>query len=130
MQEKASDTIGNVDEMIEMGVVERSLPVVLTDEELLVYGQELSQAYAAHENLENKKRAEVQRLTALIKAENNNMSRCARIIARRKEDKLVKVLIVKDFRNGTILERREDTGEILFQRPMSQAERQRGLLLS
>ena len=123
MQEKASDTIGNVDEMIEMGVVERSLPVVLTDEERLAYGQELSQAHAAHENLENKKKAEVQRLTALIKAEKNNMSRCARIIARGKEDKLVKVLIVKDFRNGTILERREDIGEILFQRPMSQAER-------
>lgn len=129
MKEQVDDTIGNVDEMIEVGIVERALPVVLTDEELLTYGQELSQAHKAHESLAEKKKAETQRLTALMKGEANNMSRCANIIATGKINKPVSVKTTKDFRMGTLTEVRQDTGEVLFQRPMTQAERQRGLTL-
>lgn len=107
--------------------VVRTLPCVLTEEELLKKGQELAEAVEDIQTEERRqgdiKASMKARLTALG-ARRDEISIAVR---RKEEDRDVEVDIFHDYARGIVEDIRRDTGERIAFRPMSEDERQREL---
>lgn len=107
----------------------RNLPCRLTHDELLDRADQLSvvvQETTAEENRQTDAKAQMKaRLTEL----DARKTRLAITISRKEEYRDVEVELVADVQAGTVTAYRNDSGEALETRPMSDAERQTTLPL-
>jgi hypothetical protein len=102
----------------------RNLPVKLTDEELLKVGRELAgttQDIATEEKRQADVKAGMKARLAELDARRTQL---AMNISRREQDRDVRVDVYMDFQRGIVQEIREDTGETVHTRQMTDTERQ------
>jgi hypothetical protein len=107
--------------------VVRSLPCVLTDEELLKKGSDLATAVqdiATEEGRQVDLKASMKARLAEIEARRTQL---AIAVSRKEEHRDVEVDIWHDYQRAVVQEIRRDTGEIMNTRVMSDAERQQHL---
>ena len=107
--------------------VVRSLPVSLTDDELLKRGAELAAAVqdiATEEGRQADIKASMKAKLAEIEARRTQL---AIAVSRREEHRDVEVDIFHDYPRAVVQDIRRDTGEVLTTRVMSEHERQIGL---
>lgn len=126
MTKKATETAEPVTHKIHRTVV-RSLPCVLTDEELLKKGGDLATAVqdiGTEENRQVDMKASMKAKLAEIEARRTQL---AIAVSRKEEHRDVEVDIWHDYQRAVVQEIRRDTGEILGTRVMSDSERQQHL---
>lgn len=107
--------------------VVRSLPCVLTDEELLKKGADLATAVqdiATEEGRQADLKATMKARLAEIEARRTQL---AIAVSRKEEHRDVEVDIWHDYQRLVVQEIRRDTGEITGTRVMSESERQQAL---
>jgi hypothetical protein len=107
--------------------VVRSLPVRLTDEELLKKGQELAatvQDIAAEESRQVDIKTQLKAKLAELDARRSGL---AVTVSRKEEHRDVEVDIFYDYQRGVVEDIRRDTGEVLTTRVMQESERQQKL---
>jgi hypothetical protein len=105
----------------------RSLPVRLTDEELLKKGSDLATAVqdiATEEGRQVDIKASMKAKLAEIEARRTQL---AIAVSRKEEHRDVEVDIFHDYQRAVVQDIRRDTGEVLSTRVMSEEERQIGL---
>lgn len=108
----------------------RSLPVKLTDEELLKKGGELATAVqdiATEEGRQADIKASMKARLAEIEARRTQL---AIAVSRKEEHRDVEVDIFHDYQRGVVEDIRRDTGEIISRRVMHEDERQQELPVS
>lgn len=100
------------------------LPCKLTDEELLKYGGELGaviQDVTAEEDQQTSLKQDMKARLTSLEAERTAL---ATKITRQEELRNVEVQPAIDFKKGVYQEVRIDTGELIFERPVTDEERQ------
>lgn len=107
--------------------VEKDLPVVLTDKELLNVGDEAAKLHEKVTNLRIAKKARVEELTGEIKATEAAITALTLQIRTRTVTR--PVMCEEEFvhRDGMVVTRRLDTRKVVESRPMTPGERQPGL---
>ncbi len=108
--------------------ITKQLPVALTDAELLKLGQDL-----AHETVEidakyAHKSEVAKEINALIEGHENEVKRIAALLNAKAERRDVECLMRYDFTTLQVVTTRLDTDEVIEERGMTDAEKQRGLL--
>lgn len=121
------DSIGNLDQMIEMEHFDKLLPVPLTDRERLEIGESIADAQMKAEQAELDKKAADEGYKGVIESAYADVSNLTKQLRRGKKDAMVQCQIRKDYRLGHIRTIRMDTAEILEDRPMTTTERQMGM---
>lgn len=121
------ESIGNVDEMIETQDTELPLPVRLTLEERLQAGEEMAQALSRAEQAEKDMEALKKSHKGIIDEALAEVSMQGKLLREGKKIVPVACSIVKNYRRGDIRTIRNDTGEMVNERPMTASERQAGL---
>lgn len=109
------------------GVETRTLPVTLTDSELLERGDQLARAHQAVTDEEARQKTEKERMKDALGELEGAVRRLARIVRDKAEDRDVECRIVHDYLANAVQVVREDTGEVIESRAMSDHERQLGL---
>lgn len=107
--------------------VVRSLPVRLTEEELLKKGSELAatvQDIASEESRQQDIKSQLKAKLAELEARRSNL---AITVSRKEEHRDVEVDIFHDYQRGVVEDVRRDTGETISRRVMNEEERQRAL---
>ena len=122
-----TEDIGNVDEMVEKSYEEELLPVKLTEADRLERADAYAKAQELIEKLDDEKKAVTERMKAERSKHETMVSLYARELRKGTTDRQVSVETVKNFREGTVIKRRTDTGEELNRREMTEKERQLGL---
>lgn len=105
----------------------RSLPVKLTDEELLKVGGQLAatvQDIGAEEGRQADLKAQMKARLAELEGRRTNL---AYTISRKEEYRDVEVDIFSDYQRGVVEDIRRDSGEVLITRVMTEHERQQQL---
>lgn len=107
--------------------ITKQLPVALTEAEMVKLGQEL-----AHETVEidakyAHKSEVAKEINALIEAHENEVKRLSALINAKAERRDVECLMRYDFTAMTVITTRLDTDEVIEERGMTDAEKQRGL---
>lgn len=100
----------------------RSLPVKLTDEELLKVGGQL--AATVQEGRQADLKAQMKARLAELEGRRTNL---AYTISRKEEYRDVEVDIFSDYQRGVVEDIRRDSGEVLITRVMTEHERQQQL---
>lgn len=118
---------GNVDEMVETEDLDRLLPVKLTDRERLEIGEDIAAAQMKAEQAELDKKAADEGYKGIIEGAYADVSQLTRTLRYGRIDRTVRCEVRRDFRRGTVTVRRYDTMEEIESRPMTAAERQRGM---
>ena len=126
---EVNESIGNIDEMVQQSFRRRLLPVVLTKEELLGIGHEITQAQMDKERIEAEKKSAMKLFASRIEEKAKTISFQSRIYKAGKEEREVEVEVIKNYRTGTVKEIRTDTGGVVGDRPMTPSERQKELKL-
>lgn len=121
------DSVGNVDQMIEMDYEDRLLPVPLTDRERLEIGEDIAAAQAKGEQAERDKKAADDNFKGMIESAYADVSSLTRTLRYGKKDTIVQVRIKRDYRLAWISIHRMDDHTEIQSRPMTQAERQMGM---
>lgn len=121
------DSIGNVDQMIEMDYEDRLLPVPLTDRERLEMGEDIAAAQDKAEKAERDKKAADDEYKGVIEGAYADVSSLTRVLRHGKKDAMVQVRIKRDYRLGHVTVHRMDDGAELQSRPMTKEERQMGM---
>lgn len=103
--------------------VERELPCRLTDDELRMRGDAMAEAELVVDTLKDERRA----LNKKIFANTDERNRLAHIIDSETEPRMVVCKWVASFEENVYRLVRQDTGDIVEQRPMSVADRQGAL---
>jgi hypothetical protein len=102
----------------------RNLPVKLTEEELLKAGDELAkivQDIGAEEDRQADRKAGMKAALAILEGRRTQV---AIKISRREEFRGVRVDVYMDIPRGIVQEIRQDTGEVITTRQMTDTERQ------
>jgi len=118
---------GNVDEMVETEEIDRLLPVKLTDRERLEIGEDIAAAQMKAEQAELDKKAADEGYKGIIEGAYADVSQLTKTLRYGRIDRMVHCEVRRDFRRGTVTVRRYDTMEEIESRPMTAAERQRGM---
>lgn len=126
--DESGDSIGNMDQMIEMDHLDKLLPVPLTDWERLEIGESIADAQMKAEQAELDKKAVDEGYKGVIEGAYADVSNLTKQLRRGKKDVMVQCQISRDYRLGHIRTIRMDTGEILEDRPMTKSERQMGMI--
>lgn len=126
-QDDDRDSIGNIDQMVDMEHVDRLLPVPLTDRERLEIGESIADAQMKAEQAEKDKKAADEGYKGVIEGAYADVSSLTKQLRRGKKDVMVQCQIRKDYRLGHLRTIRMDSGEVLEDRPMTTAERQMGM---
>ena len=105
------------------------LPVKLTNEELLAKSDELASAVNEKASLENGKKDNAKHYGELIKESDSTICSLAFEIKLKAELRDVSCSEVPDYKLGTMAIVRDDTGETVEHRVMTEEERQRKLEL-
>lgn len=121
------DSIGNVDQMIEMDYEDRLLPVPLTDRERLEMGETIAVAQMKAEQAELDKKAADENFKGIIEGAYADVSNLTKTLRYGKKDAMVQVRIKRDYRLGWITVHRMDDNTELQSRPMTKEERQMGM---
>ena len=109
--------------------VVRSLPVKLTDLELVEAGHNLA-TVVQDISTEESRQADIKAsMKARLAELEGRRTQLAIIVARREEYREVTVEITHDYQRGVIQDIRTDTGEVVSTRTMSESERQQQLAL-
>ncbi len=109
------------------GVETRTLPVELTDDELLQRGDELARAIQAVREEERHQKAQREAMKDALASLQGDCARLAQVVRERAEPRSVGCRIVHDYAANAVQLVREDTGEVIESRAMSDHERQLGL---
>lgn len=107
--------------------VVRSLPVRLTEEELLKKGGELAatvQDISSEESRQQDIKSQLKAKLAELEARRSNL---AITVSRKEEHRDVEVDIFHDYQRGVVEDVRRDTGEVVSRRVMRDDERQQPL---
>jgi hypothetical protein len=130
-KEQGGDALGGgeaaEDAMIEYELVDRTLPVALTDQERLQLGEEIVEAQFRGEQAEKDKKAADDRYKATIEEAYADVSGLAQRLRVGKKMTLVQCQIRRDYRLGHFRVIRLDDGSEVDARPMTSAERQLGM---
>lgn len=118
---------GNVDEMVEIEDLDRLLPVKLTDRERLEIGEDIAAAQMKAEQAELDKKAADEGYKGIIEGAYADVSQLTKTLRYGRVDRMVSCQVKRDFRKGQVIVRRMDTMEEVESRPMTAAERQRGM---
>lgn len=118
---------GNVDEMVDAEEIDRLLPVKLTDRERLEIGEDIAAAQMKAEQAELDKKAADEGYKGIIEGAYADVSQLTKTLQYGRIDRMVHCEVRRDFRRGTVTVRRYDTMEEIESRPMTAAERQRGM---
>jgi len=102
----------------------KTLPVVLTNEELVDLGQELAEREEHLRESQQEKKDTAKAIDGQIKSHEAEILRLSRIIRARQENRDVGCEIRKDYKDGLVETVRTDTGEIVASREMTVEERQ------
>jgi hypothetical protein len=105
-----------------------ALPCQLTNDELLAYGNDLGatiQDIAAEEDRQASIKVEMKSRMTKLEAIRTEL---ASKITRREEYRDVKVEVILDFGDDKYKKVRLDTGEVIFERPINDEERQESLI--
>lgn len=108
----------------------RRLAVPLTDAELVVKATDMSKTLNEIDHLEAQKKAFTDEMKAKIEVAEQHARSLGRTIQAKQEFRDVDIKIKRDERRAEIVVSRMDTGEIIEQRPMTEAERQEKLPLN
>jgi hypothetical protein len=108
--------------------VTRSLPVMLTEDELLARGDALEKELGKLDECEERKKTEVAKINKDMALIEEGIRKLRSSIRLRTEDREVECTDRKDWDNHTVQTIRLDTGEIIDERPMTSAERQMSLI--
>lgn len=108
--------------------VKRNLPVTLTSEEIDVKATKLAAQVAYTEKLRDQKRETNSALKEQIDESQAKVSELSRQITLRTEERQVLCTLVKDFKAGMATVTRNDTGEVVEERPLADDEYQADLL--
>lgn len=127
MNGKSRDNIGNVDEMIDLENIDRLLPVKLTDRERLEIGEDIAAAQIKAEQAELDKKAADEGYKGIIEGAYADVSQLTKTLRYGKIDRMVPCEVRRDFRKGQVTVIRLDTMDEVESRPMTAAERQRGM---
>lgn len=127
MKQEPEDSIGNVDQMVEMDYEDRLLPVPLTDRERLEMCEDIAVAQMKAEQAELDKKAADENFKGIIEGAYADVSNISKTIRYGKKDAMVQVCIKRDYRLGWIKIHRMDDNTELQSRPMTKDERQMGL---
>jgi hypothetical protein len=125
--EESGDSIGNVDQMVEMDYEDRLLPVPLTDRERLEMCEDIAVAQMKAEQAELDKKAADENFKGIIEGAYADVSNLTKIIRYGKKEAMVQTRIKKDYRLGWITIHRMDDMTELQSRPMTKDERQMGI---
>lgn len=112
-----------------IGTSDRLLPVRLTESELLKYGDDLAQVVQNIGAEEDRQASLKQELKARLAQLEARRTELASLIARKEEHRLVKVEATLDFIAQVYVEIRQDTGEEIKRRALTEEERQESLEL-
>ena len=109
------------------GTETRTLPCVLTDDELLARGDALARQHAAIKDEEAAQAGEKKRMKEALDELTGEQARLARIVRDKAEPRDVECRIVHDYATQAVQVVRTDTGEVIESRAMTDRERQIGL---
>lgn len=115
---KSSRRIEKVKRIVE------SLPVTLTDEERLQFADALAEANQAVEVAERNKKSAMQQHQSEIRLAEARRERLAGIVASKAEYRDVTVEERWDYNNDKYTRTRTDTGEVIFERRLTDQEKQ------
>ena len=105
----------------------RSLPVKLTDEEMIIKGQELAELESELTDLESLKRAASKEFAKQIEVKKGKIQRVSHAINTKQENRKVECEEVRDEEFLKVSIVRKDTGEVVSERLMTAEERQKVL---
>jgi len=105
------------------------LPCRLANYELVEVGRNLEAELARRDEIERERKDAADRFKEQIEDQNSKIRELRKCIRTQSVDRPVTVRIVHDYRRGQIVRTREDTGEILTERPMTTDERQQEMPL-
>lgn len=125
--EDPRESIGNQDSMVEYEQIQRVLPVPLTDRERLEIGEDIAAAQAQAEQAERDKKAADEGYKSVIEGAYADVSLGTSKLRRGKKDVEVACTVFRDYRLGHYKVTRNDTMEVLVNRPMTSQERQMGI---
>ena len=100
-----------------------TLPVVLTDIELLDLGQKLAEKHREGRMEEDDQKEAKSAMKERLEGIENEINRLAGLIRERREYRQVEVHEVKDFSRSMVDTLRDDTGELVRTRPMTSEDR-------
>jgi len=106
----------------------RRLPVKLTNEELLDRSKSLTTELDKKDALTAKKKSEAEKIAGDIALVEEGIQALRKALRDGEEERDVECHVHRDFDNHTVVTIRNDTGEIIEERPMTQAELQTSLL--
>lgn len=109
------------------GTETRTLPVTLTTDELLARGDGLARAHRAVRDEQAKQKAVKEEMKQRLEDLEGEVGKLARIVRDKAEDRDVECRIVHDYLANAVQVVREDTGEVIEARAMTDRERQIGL---
>lgn len=112
---------------IERREIVKKLDCKLTEPEVLKYGRELAAINQQIDGAEVRKKSIVKELDSEIAGMEAHRSSVVEKINRGAELRDVKVVTVRDYERRLYHEERQDTGEIINERPLRDDERQPGL---
>jgi len=104
--------------------VSEMLECVLTDEELLSLGQQLSAAEAEYHRLETRAKESARNFRGQLQTKRGEIHVVSQQINRRSERRRVQVDEIMDYAAGTFKRVRKDTEVVLEERPLSGSELQ------
>ena len=105
----------------------RRLPVKLTDEEMIIKGQELAELESELTDLESLKRAASKSFAKQIEVKKGKIQRVSHAINTKQENREVECEEVRDEESLKVSIVRKDTGEVVSERLMTDEERQKVL---
>ena len=121
----ATDTAATV--KVERREVVKKLDCLLTEAEVLKYGKSLAQINSQIDSAEVHKKSVVKELDSDIASLEAQRSSIVEKVNRGAEYRDVKVVTVRDYETRLYHEERQDTGEIINERPLRDDERQPSL---
>lgn len=107
-----------------LGKEQRELPVKLSDAEVAAKARELSEVIEEIEEEEKDQAEQKAAMKARMGELEAKQRALARVVRRGTEDRMVDVWTVADYESGNARAVRQDTGEVLSSRVLSNAERQ------
>jgi len=105
----------------------RQLPVDLNEEEIADRGRAMAKSVSEKAGLQEEKKSATADINAKIKACGEVIRKLSEIISGGKEDREVSCEVKKDFDSNTVTVVRDDTGEVVEERPLTVDERQENM---
>ena len=109
-------------------VVTRKLPVKLNPSEIESFGRECADVFGKLKSLREEKSQVLHDFRGRFKAQEERGAHAAQCIATGEEEREVAVTETPDFKKGIVSIFRQDTGELVTTRLMTDTERQANLL--